>query len=112
MIRSWVLALAVGAAACGYRSNPTQPATPEVQSVALGPANPSLTVGQSVQLTATPYDSHGQVVTGVSVTWASAAPAIARVDANGLVTGVAAGHAQISASVAGANGALTVTVGQ
>ncbi len=112
MNRPLLFALALGAAACSYRSSPSQPATPEVKSVAVGPANPTLAVGQTVQLTATAYDSHGQAVAGLTVAWTSAAPSIATVDVNGLVEGLAAGHAQISASVAGANGALTVTVDQ
>ncbi len=111
MIRRLFLALALGAVACSYRGSPSGPATPEVRSVSLGPSNPTLAVGQTVQLTATAYDAHGNVVGGLTVAWTSAAPSVARVDSNGLVAGLAAGRAQISASVAGANGALTVTVG-
>jgi uncharacterized protein YjdB len=112
MNRPLLLALVLGAAACGYRSSPSQPPTPDVKSVSLSPANPTLSVGQTVQLIATPYDSHGQPVSGLTVAWTSGAPSIASVDSTGLVHGLAAGDTQISASVEGANAALTVTVNQ
>jgi uncharacterized protein YjdB len=109
--RPLLLALLLGAAACSYRSGPTQPTPPEVKSVAVGPPNPTVAVGQTVQLTATAYDSHGQVVTGLRVTWSSADTTVATVDTNGVARGIAAGRAQISASVTSATGTLTVSVG-
>src|SRR5213080_395037 len=42
-----------------------------VAAVAVAPATASLTVGQTVQLTATPKDSAGSALTGRTVTWAS-----------------------------------------
>src|SRR3989442_48603 len=42
-----------------------------VASVAVSPAAASLTVGQAVQLTATPKDAAGNVLTGRVVTWAT-----------------------------------------
>ncbi|HUX33465.1 MAG TPA: Ig-like domain-containing protein [Gemmatimonadaceae bacterium] len=110
MLRSLFFAFALGAAACGYRSSPSQPLTPEVKSVAVGPANAAVAVGQTVQLIATAYDANGKVVTGLTVTWSSAEPGIATVDKNGITHGVTAGRAQISASVTSATGTLTVQV--
>ena len=76
----------------------------------VGPGNPTLAVGQTAQLTATAYDAQGRVVTGLGVTWSSANPAVATVDSSGVARAVAAGQAQISASVTSATGTLTVTV--
>lgn len=110
MIRPPLLLLALGIAACSYRSAPSQPNTPDVKSVVVGPGNPTLAVGQTAQLTATAYDAQGRVVTGLGVTWSSANPAVATVDSIGLARAVAAGQVQISASVTSATGTLTVTV--
>ena len=50
----------------------------------------TVTAGQTITLTATPKDVHNQTVGTATVTWSSADESIATVDANGLVTGVAA----------------------
>ena len=81
-----------------------------VASVAVSPASPSIRVGGTVQLTATAQDSAGNVLTGRVVTWASSAPGVASVSASGLVTGVAAGAATLTAASEGKNGTATVTV--
>ncbi|HVB32087.1 MAG TPA: Ig-like domain-containing protein [Gemmatimonadaceae bacterium] len=110
MTRPWILALCLGAAACGYRSAPTQPATPPVSSVVLAPASPTVAVGQTVQLTATALDAHGGAIAGLHVTWGSSDPAVATVDQHGLVMGIAGGNSKISATISGATGALDVAV--
>ena len=55
-----------------------------VVSVTVSPAAPSVAVGATVQLTATPTNAKGE---GRTVTWASSAPAVATVSGSGLVTG-------------------------
>ena len=55
-------------------------------------------------------DPNGQVVAGVEFTWASGDTAVAVVDASGLVTGVAAGQAEVLATAAGVTGRATLTV--
>src|SRR6266566_3087832 len=82
-----------------------------VASVAVSPVAAGLTVGATTQLTATPEDSTGTALTGRAVTWATSNPAVATVSASGLVTGVAAGSATITATSEGQSGtsALTVT---
>jgi len=109
MTRSWFPILTIVVAACGYRSSPSQPGTPEVKKLIVAPANDTLAVGKSVQLTATAYDAHGQVISGITISWTSSAPGVAAVDTRGLVKGLAAGNAQVSAS-ATATSAATVTV--
>src|SRR5437016_633516 len=82
-----------------------------VASVAVSPVAAGLTVGATTQLTATPEDSTGTALTGRAVTWATSNPAVATVSVSGLVTGVAAGSATITATSEGQSGtsALTVT---
>jgi hypothetical protein len=81
-----------------------------VASVSVSPASPSVAVGQSVQLTATPRDANGNPLSGRVVTWTSGNTGVATVSANGLVTGVGAGSAAITATSEGKSGAATVTV--
>ncbi len=71
----------------------------------------TIAVGGTAQLTATARDAAGNVLTGRAVTWSSSSAGIARVDAaTGVVTGVAAGTAVITADVEGRRNTATVTV--
>jgi uncharacterized protein YjdB len=81
-----------------------------VASVSVSPASASLRVGGTVQLAATPKDSAGNSLSGRVVTWASSASGVATVSASGLVTGVAAGTATLTATSEGKSGTATVTV--
>jgi uncharacterized protein YjdB len=85
--------------------------TVPVASVAVSPATPTIQVGATVQLTATPKDADGNPLTGRVVTWQTSDATIATVDANGLVTGQAAGGpVTITASSEGKSGSSAVTV--
>ncbi|HET9553899.1 MAG TPA: Ig-like domain-containing protein, partial [Anaeromyxobacteraceae bacterium] len=82
-----------------------------LQSIAVTPANPSLVEGFTQQLTATGTYTDGHTADLTSqVTWASSATASATVGTAGLVTAQAPGSAQVSASLGGRSGAVTVTV--
>jgi hypothetical protein len=83
------------------------PAT--VASVAVSPSSASVLVGQTVTLTATVADSGGTPVAGRTITWSSSAPGVATVAA-GVVTGVAAGPAVITATSEGKSASATVSV--
>src|SRR5437773_3305366 len=96
-------------AALGDSAVVTVTAVP-VASVSVSPASASTMVGQTVQLTATPVDSTGAALSGRVVTWASSNSGIATVSASGLVTGLAAGSATITATSEGKSGTATVTV--
>jgi hypothetical protein len=61
-------------------------------------------------LTARAVDSKGTTLTGRVIAWQSSAPASATVDANGVVTGVAAGPVTITASSEGVSGTAQLTV--
>src|SRR3989442_13433535 len=81
-----------------------------VASVAVTPATASVTVGQTVQLSATPQDSTGAPLSGRTVTWASSNAGVATVNGSGLVTGAAAGSATITATSEGKSGTSAITV--
>jgi plastocyanin len=73
---------------------------PVFTSVRVSPANPSVAVGATVQLTATPLDQAGQGMGGVPApAWSSADPARATVSASGVVTGVAVGTVSVTARI-------------
>jgi uncharacterized protein YjdB len=81
-----------------------------VASVTVEPATFTLLAGGSIQLVATPKDSAGNPLTGRTVTWASANPAIASVSTSGRVTALTAGQALITATSEGKSGSSTITV--
>ena len=81
-----------------------------VASVTVAPASASLQVGQTVQLTATPKDANGSVLSGRVITWSSSDTTIAKASQSGVVTARAAGSATITATSEGQNGTSAVTV--
>ncbi len=82
-----------------------------VASVEVSPATAELNaLGATVQLTAEAFDENGDVVAGAEFSWESSDTAIATVDASGLVTGVGAGMARITASAGGGQGTAEITV--
>ncbi len=74
------------------------------------PVDTMYTLGDTVRATA--RDSRGNAVVGRVVTWSSLQPAVATVDANGLITTVAQGGALIRAFVDGSQGERTLQVRQ
>ncbi len=93
----------------------TQP--PALHSVAIRASSTSVPEGGSVTLEADGLDADGEPLPGVTWEWKSAAPQIATVNNTGVVEGVAAGNAVITATgtLAGvsksANVTMTVTGG-
>ncbi len=91
----------------------SQPST--FTSVTVSPTNPAMVVGGTVQLTATARDQFGTAMTGLPApVFTTSAPSVATVTATGLVTGIGAGTATITASVTSGGvthtGAATATV--
>ncbi|GMR14007.1 MAG: hypothetical protein BMS9Abin29_2235 [Gemmatimonadota bacterium] len=78
-------------------------------SIDLTPASDTLTSGETLQIEATIQDANGAGVPA-SLTWMSSNPAVASVDATGLVTAVTVGEATITASQDGATGTVTAVV--
>jgi Tol biopolymer transport system component len=81
--------------ACGH-DNCCEPSA--VASVTVAPAAATVLVTDTTRLNATVKDAGGHVLTDRVVTWTSDNPAIATVDANGLVTGVGVGTAAVTAT--------------
>lgn len=77
-------------------------------TVTLAPA--SVVVGATSQATVVFADANGSPINVNNITWASSDNAIATVDANGVVTAVAAGTASITATGRGRSGLAQITV--
>ncbi len=86
------------------------PITP-IASVVVSLVSNSIGVGATTQATVTALDANNNVLAGRTVSWSSSNTAVATVDpATGIVTGVGAGSASITASSGGKTGAATVSV--
>jgi len=83
-----------------------------VETVEVMPPAATIDVGESVQLQAVAKAADGTVLTNRVPVWTSSATGTARVSTTGLVTGVAAGNAAITASVGGRSGAAAIRVVQ
>ena len=82
-----------------------------VGSIAMEPSTATLmSLGETVQLTATVLDQNGQPVADAVVTWTSSAVGVATVSTQGLVTAVSNGSAQITARSGNASASINVTV--
>jgi alpha-tubulin suppressor-like RCC1 family protein len=100
--------LTLGLFACS--AEPIGPDLVPVASVTLEPANPVVGVGRNAPLTATTKSQNGTVLPNRTITYASANTAIATVNAAGVVTGIAAGSTQITATSEGKSGSVSLTV--
>lgn len=69
-------------------------------------------IGDSVRLTAAPFDANDNPVEDATVTWSSEDDAVATVDSEGLVTAAGNGTANIAAEAGGVTGTTAVTVSQ
>ena len=104
-VRVAILAVAL-VAACKL---PGRPDT-LVASVTIAPSSASLHVGDTLRLSATPWDASGNILAGRSIAWTSDSTAVASVTSSGLVRAVAAGSSTIRATSEGKTGTAPVTV--
>lgn len=88
----------------------TEPKTPVLTTVNVAFASPSVIAGATVQATATGLDQDGVPMTLSTVSWSSNNTSVATVSSDGVVTGVSAGSAQITATSGGVQGAATIAV--
>jgi uncharacterized protein YjdB len=70
----------------------------------------TLTVGHQDTLTATAFDSAGNLLTGRAVTWHSSNNAVATVNAAGIVTTLQQGTVVIFAAISGVSGSVTLQI--
>lgn len=100
--------LAIGCAGGGTDATTPPPQPAAVSSVGVaGPA--TVEVGEAAQMTATPKDGSGSILSGRTVTWLSSSPAVASVSETGLVTANATGSATISANIEGKTGSAAIS---
>ena len=85
-------------------------AKPHIAAITLAPIALPLAVGSSHQLTATPRNASGDPRTDISLTWSSENPAVASVDAAGMVRARKPGKTVIRATGDGVTGESSVTV--
>lgn len=86
------------------------PPPASVARVVVSPDSVVLEPGHGADLSAAAYDAEGHLLTGRGVSWASSDSAVAYVGADGGVTAVSAGTAQVTATVEGASGFARVIV--
>ena len=89
---------------------PPPPTSTPIASVAVTPGSGAVYVGRTMALSATPRDAAGNPLGGRTIAWSSSADSVARVDAAGVVTGVAVGTATITATSEGQSARATVAV--
>jgi len=105
------LALAALLIACGESSSVSAPPESPAPVRAVDVQGPStqLSVGSTIQLTATPKDAAGRPLVRPT-TWRSLRPSVATVSESGLVLAVAPGEATIQATSEGVAGQATITI--
>ncbi|MCY3773565.1 MAG: Ig-like domain-containing protein [Gemmatimonadetes bacterium] len=82
-----------------------------VGSITIEPAMATLmSIGETVQLTASVLDENGQPVSGAVVDWSSGDETVATVSDGGLVTAVVNGTATITATAGGVSATAAITV--
>ena len=105
----WTLMALLGAGGCG--DDPVE--LPEAATITVSPAEATLlSIGETVQLSATVKDQNGEIMTDVAVTWTSRDTTVATVDGNGLVTAAGNGTGTVEASAGTASGLASTTVDQ
>src|SRR6186997_1412231 len=80
-----------------------------VASVSVQLASSSISAGQTTQASVTMLDRRGRPIQR-PVTWTSGTTSVATVSDSGVVTGVAAGTSEITATSQGKSGSATITV--
>jgi hypothetical protein len=103
--RLWVSILCV-ATAC----SDVEIVTVEIASIELDPPSASILLGDSVRIQARVLDQYNNLLGGRDIEWSSSDPARAAVDETGLVQGMAAGHATLTAASGPYQATAQVTV--
>ncbi|MGQ0766747.1 MAG: beta strand repeat-containing protein [Gemmatimonadota bacterium] len=81
-----------------------------VFGITIAPAQVTVAVGRTSQLSALVVDSAGGPLSGRTVTWSSDQPSVASVRSDGLVTALSTGQARITASSEGRSAQASVNV--
>ena len=102
--------LAFGATACEDDDGPTGPDGDDVAQVIIEFDDDTLTVGGTLQLTVTVIDEEGDTLSAQTVSWSSSNTAVASVSNTGLVEGLTAGSATITATVDEVSDTVTIVI--
>lgn len=106
-----LVVLLTGLLACDGNRGPTTPPPVTIGSVVVTPTPLAPIVpGQTVKLSASVRDEEGEVLTGNPITWTTGSEGIATVSSGGVVTAIGAGSTDITASVGGKTGTVSLTV--
>ncbi|WP_419942005.1 Ig-like domain-containing protein [Candidatus Palauibacter sp.] len=90
---------------------PTRPPEPPTPSrVTIEPERIVVVAGDTVRLRGRVLDDRSRIISDAPLTWTSSDPAVATVDASGLVTGIREGHASITATSGPVNASAPATV--
>ncbi|HEX9249289.1 MAG TPA: Ig-like domain-containing protein [Gemmatimonadaceae bacterium] len=101
--------LVAGGLFCG--GSTSGPSVTMVAAVTVSAPLKNIDVGHTAQLSAVAFDQTGAELVGVTFQWSSSDKTIATVSNTGVVTGVAAGSARITAVTGTVSGFADVTVG-
>ena len=82
----------------------------QVSTVEVSPPVDTLVEGDTLRLAAVASDANGHAVEGEVFAWSSTDTLVARVDDAGLVTGVVAGEAEVTATSSGVTGSAALVV--
>ena len=104
------LMVITGVSGCGGDDGGGDVGPTPVTSVTVTAPQTSLAVGQTMLLTATARGSGNTVIEGKSFEWSTSDGAVASVSPSGVVTGLAAGSAEITATADGIPGSIAITV--
>jgi len=81
-----------------------------VARVAVSPTSAAVQTGSTLTLAAITYDVNNMALSGRTVTWSSSNAGVAAVSTTGVVSGVSAGTAIVTAASEGYTGTATITV--
>jgi hypothetical protein len=106
-----VMAILALYCACSGGEKTVGPPAGAVASIAVGSTTTtSVFIESTLPLVASAYDATGAAIAGQTFTWSSSNTLVATVSSSGVVTGVSAGVASISASIGNIVGQNTITV--
>jgi uncharacterized protein YjdB len=101
----------ITASANGKNGDATVTVTPErVSTITVSPTTQTLRRGNSLQMTAVAKNAQGNIINGVTFTWASSNSSLASVDNSGRVLALAPGQVTITASADGQTGSALLTI--
>lgn len=109
-LRAGILGIGLAlCAACSSSDVPVRSGDP-VAALTIDPQRVTLQPSDAVLLRAVPRNARGQALAERGPTWTSASPTIAHVSPEGIVSGLAPGMAQITATAEGKIATATITV--